>query len=267
MALLQIVWDIDPEIFSLGFISVRYYGVLWALSFLLGYMLFEKFVKIEKLPEGFLDSLTMYMLVGTIVGARLGHCLFYQPEHYLVNPLDILKIWEGGLASHGAAIGILLAMYFFSRKHKRPYLYVIDRIVIPVALAGFLIRIGNLMNSEIYGIETSLPWGFVFVRDGQTVAKHPTQLYEAISYLIFFGILLYLYFKAKAKPRTGLIFGSFLVLIFGARFFIEFIKEPQVAFENSMALNMGQWLSIPFVLIGLGLIVWAFRKKAVPLGT
>lgn len=265
MNLLQVVWDVNPEIFSLGFLSVRYYGVLWALSFILGYLIFDRFVKKEKLPEGFLDSLTMYTFIGTLVGARLGHCLFYQPEHYLSNPWEILWIWQGGLASHGAAIGIIITLYLFSRKHKRSMIYVLDRIVIPVALAGVLIRLGNLMNSEIYGVETSLPWGFIFKHDGQTVPKHPTQLYEAFSYLIFFGILMYTYYKSNTKPRPGLLFGSFLALVFGARFLIEFVKEPQVRFEETMVLNMGQWLSLPFVAIGLGFIAWALLRKPVPL--
>ncbi len=261
MQLLQVIWNIDPEIFSLGPLSIRYYGLLWALSFVFGYLIFNWFVKREGLPEGFLDSLTMYTFIGTVIGARLGHCLFYQPEYYLANPLEILKIWEGGLASHGAAIGIIFSLFLFCRKHKRSMLYVLDRIVIPVALAGVLIRLGNLMNSEIYGVETSLPWGFVFVRDGQSVAKHPTQIYEALSYLVFFFFLLVVYIKNQSKPRAGVLFGSFLALVFGARFLIEYLKEPQVKFEETMALNMGQWLSVPFVIIGLGFIVWALLKN------
>jgi prolipoprotein diacylglyceryl transferase len=257
MMLNYIVWDISPEIFSIGPLSIRYYGVLWALSFYLGYIIFERFVKRESLPEGYLDKLTIYMVIGTIAGARLGHCLFYQPAYYLSNPLEILKIWEGGLASHGAAIGIILALYYFSRKTKRPIIYILDRIVIVVALSGVLIRLGNLMNSEIYGVETSLPWGFIFVRDGQLVPKHPTQIYEALSYLVGYIILHTIYIKSNAKPKPGLLFGLFLIFIFATRFVIEFIKEPQVSFEMGMALNMGQLLSIPFIFAGLGFIAWA----------
>jgi prolipoprotein diacylglyceryl transferase len=257
MLINYIVWNLDPEIFSLGPLSIRYYGVLWALSFYLGYIIFERFVKKESLPEGYLDKLTIYMLIGTIVGARLGHCLFYQPAHYLSNPIEILKIWEGGLASHGAAIGIILALYLFSRKTKKPLIYILDRIVIVVALAGVLIRLGNLMNSEIYGVETSLPWGFIFKRDGQTVPKHPTQIYEALSYLIGYITLHLIYIKSNAKPKPGLLFGLFLIFIFATRFVIEFIKEPQVSFEVNMALNMGQILSIPFALMGFGFVYWA----------
>ncbi|HDP74447.1 MAG TPA: prolipoprotein diacylglyceryl transferase [Bacteroidales bacterium] len=251
MLLSQIIWNIDPEIFSLGALSIRYYGVLWALSFLFGYMIFERIVKKESLPENYLDTLTIYMAIGTIAGARLGHCLFYEPSYYLANPLEILKIWQGGLASHGAAIGIIIALYLFSRRTKQPLIYILDRIVITVALAGVLIRLGNLMNSEIYGIETSLPWGFVFKQDGQTVPKHPTQIYEALLYLVGFIVLVWVYLKSNAKPKPGLLFGLFLIFIFATRFLIEFIKQPQVGFEANMFLNMGQWLSIPFVIAGL----------------
>jgi phosphatidylglycerol:prolipoprotein diacylglycerol transferase len=261
MILNQIIWNVDPEIFSLGPLSVRYYGVLWALSFLLGYLIFEKFVKKENLPEGYLDTLTIYMAIGTIAGARLGHCLFYEPAYYLANPLDILKIWQGGLASHGAAVGIIFALYLFSKKTKRPVAYILDRVAITVALAGFLIRMGNLMNSEIYGITTSQPWGFVFVRSGETVAKHPTQIYEALAYLAGYVILHLIYIKSDSKPKPGLLFGLFLIFIFGTRFLIEFIKQPQVDFEVGMALNMGQWLSIPLVIGGLVFIAMAIMGK------
>lgn len=262
MLINYIVWDVSPEIFSIGSLSVRYYGVLWALSFLLGYFIFERFVKKEGLPEGYLDSLTIYMAIGTIVGARLGHCLFYEPAYYLSNPIEIFKIWKGGLASHGAAIGIIFALYMFSKKTKRPLIYILDRIVITVALAGVLIRLGNLMNSEIYGVKTSLPWGFIFKQDGQTLPKHPTQIYEALSYLVGYLVLHITYIKTNAKPRPGLLFGLFLIFIFATRFLIEFIKEPQVEFESTMTLNMGQWLSIPFVILGIVFIVWSLMGKA-----
>ena len=258
MLLASINWNVDPEIFRVGRFAIRYYGVLWALSFYLGYLIFERFVKKEGLPEGFLDSLTVYMVVGTVLGARLGHCLFYEPDYYLSHPLDILKIWQGGLASHGAAIGIILALYFFSRKQKVSMLYVLDRIVITVALSGFLIRLGNLMNSEIYGTETNLPWGFIFERNKELFPKHPTQLYEAFVYLLIFFVLYLIYAKSHSKPRKGLIFGIFLTAVFGARFLIEFIKEPQVDFEKTMSLNMGQLLSIPFVVAGIGFIAYSY---------
>jgi prolipoprotein diacylglyceryl transferase len=200
------------------------------------------------------------MAIGTVVGARLGHCFFYEPQYYLENPLEIIKIWHGGLASHGAAIGILTALYLFARKEKRSYFWVLDRIVITVALSGLFIRLGNLMNSEIYGVQTSLPWGFIFVREGETVAKHPTQIYEALSYMLIFVLLLKLYYQYKGKPKEGLLFGLFLILTFTMRFLIEFVKNTQVEFEKSMFLNMGQLLSIPFVLAGIG-ILWYISAK------
>ncbi len=264
MILSHIIWDVNPEIFSLGPLSIRYYGLLWAMSFLLGYMIFERIVKKESLPKDYLDTLTMYMVIGTIVGARLGHCLFYQPDYYLSNPLEILYIWKGGLASHGAAIGIILSLYLFSRRTKRPLIYILDRIVITVALAGVLIRLGNLMNSEIYGIQTQLPWGFIFKQNGEIVPKHPTQIYEALSYLVGYLVLHFMYFKTNAKPKPGLLFGLFLIFIFATRFLIEFIKEPQVGFEQNMVLNMGQWLSIPFIITGVIFIYLALTKKEVP---
>jgi prolipoprotein diacylglyceryl transferase len=201
------------------------------------------------------------MALGTVIGARLGHCLFYEPEYYLSNPIEILKIWRGGLASHGAALGILLALYLWTRKFKKKFVWILDRIVIVVALGGAFIRLGNLMNSEIYGVETSLPWGFIFIRNLEMVPKHPTQIYEALTYFLIFALLIWIYFRSDGKPRKGMLFSLFLILVFGMRFLIEFIKEDQVDFEQGMALNMGQWLSIPFVLLGSGLLFWSLRNK------
>jgi prolipoprotein diacylglyceryl transferase len=221
----------------------------------------QKIFKKEGLPVELLDKLTVYVALGTIIGARLGHCLFYDPSYYLSNPIEILKIWRGGLASHGAAIGILIALYYFSKKNKKPYLWILDRIVIVVALAGFFIRMGNLMNSEIYGIPTKLPWGFIFVRNGEVIPKHPTQIYEALSYLLIFFLLYSIYNKKGTNVRQGLIFSIFLILLFSVRFLIEFIKEVQVDFEQTMALNMGQWLSIPFILTGIYLLYRSYKQK------
>ncbi len=261
---LSIVWDVDPEIISLdqvpliGQLTVRYYGVLFALAFVLGYMLFTRIFKTEGISIEVLDRLTLYMVIGTVLGARLGHVFFYQPDYYLSHPHEILYIWHGGLASHGAAIGILVALYLFVRKEKKPYMWILDRISIAVALAGFFIRMGNLMNSEIYGMQTDLPWGFIFVRANEVVPKHPTQIYEALAYLVVFYILYRLYFRTKGNFKPGLLFGLFTLLVFTSRFFIEFIKEVQVAFEKSMALNMGQLLSLPFIALGIILLyrVW-----------
>jgi len=264
--LFQIVpWDVNPEIFRIGSFAVRWYGLLFASSFFFGYIIMNKMFKNEKLGEDVLDRLTIYMAVGTIVGARLGHCLFYEPSYYLKNPLEILMIWHGGLASHGAAIGILLAIWYFARKERKDYLWVMDRIVITVALAGFFIRMGNLMNSEIYGVETTVPWGFVFLRNHEVAPKHPTQIYEALAYLAIFVLLYKLYWVKKGEHLQGLLFSLFLVLVFTSRFFIEFLKEDQVAFEATMKINMGQWLSIPFIVAGLWGLYKTFtvRKRAV----
>jgi phosphatidylglycerol:prolipoprotein diacylglycerol transferase len=191
----------------------------------------------------------------------LGHCLFYEPEYYLSKPWEIIKIWHGGLASHGAALGIFLALYLFARKMKIPMLNIYDRVAIVVALSGVFIRLGNFFNSEIYGIETTLPWGVIFVQSEQTVAKHPTQIYEALVALVLFIGLHKLFVSQYKRLPNGMIFGIFLVVLFSMRFFIEFIKEVQVDFESKMTLNMGQWLSIPLVILGAGLIAYLYHKN------
>ncbi|HMM11410.1 MAG TPA: prolipoprotein diacylglyceryl transferase [Bacteroidales bacterium] len=264
--LLSIVWDVSPAMFHfpdwlplLGGREVRWYGMLFAASFVVGYLIMQRMFRREGVKQEVLDELSTWMLVATVVGARLGHCLFYEPAYYLANPIEILKVWEGGLASHGAAIAIIIALYFFARKHKKPMIWVLDRVVVVVALAGFFIRTGNLFNSEIFGHATTLPWGFQFVRSAdpelRTDPRHPTQIYEGLIYLASFFFLLHSYFrKGMGEKRPGFIFGWFLILIFGTRFFVEFLKEPQVAFESSMTLNMGQWLSIPFALTGVALL-------------
>ena len=263
MILQQITWDISPLIFKLGGLQIRWYGLFFALAFYLGYLVLEKQVfKREGLKIDLLDKLATYVVLGTVIGARLGHVFFYEPQSYLKDPISILKIWEGGLASHGAAVGILLALILFVRQSGKSYLWTLDRVVIVVALGGFFIRMGNLMNSEIYGHITPLPWGFIFVRDGETEPRHPTQIYEALSYLILFFALLSYYRKNYKTMKDGFIFGVFLIALFGIRFLIEFLKNPQVEFEQTMALNMGQWLSIPFIIAGITLLFFATRKKA-----
>lgn len=261
--LLQFIhWNVNPAIFTIDPISVRWYGLLFAMSFVVGYFIMLRFFRKEGVPEPLLDELSMYMLIATVVGARLGHVFFYEPASYLAHPLDILKIWQGGLASHGAAVGIIVALLIFARKNKRPFLWVIDRIVIVVALSGFFIRTGNLFNSEIYGNVTSLPWGFIFERNGETLPKHPTQLYEGLSYLAIFVFLIWHYFKKDGKPNPGFLFGFFLVTVFGCRFLIEFVKEPQVDFETTMALNMGQLLSIPLIVAGIVFLVRSTKQHS-----
>lgn len=253
-------WNANPEIFQLGPFSVRWYGLLFASGFLIGYYIGEKMLRSEGVPQKWIDSVFFYIIIATIVGARLGHVFFYGWDYYSQNPSEIFKVWHGGLSSHGGTLGILIAIIIYSKVvTKRSMLWILDRIVVPTALVAAFIRLGNLMNSEIYGVQTSLPWGFIFERNGETVAKHPTQLYETLAYLLTFVVLTYMYWKTRAKNREGLIFGIFFMFIFGSRFFIEFIKEDQEAFEAGMALNMGQWLSIPFVLGGLFLAIRAMK--------
>lgn len=204
----------------------------------------------EKKPQKDLESLTITMIIGTVVGARLGHCLFYDPIGYLSNPITILKVWEGGLASHGAALGILISIWYYVRKRKNfTFLWVMDRIVIVVALAGFLIRTGNFFNSEILGAPAKVPWAIIFSRIDLT-PRHPAQLYEAITYLIIFIYLFLSYRKHKGFIPSGKLFGLFLILVFGARFIIEFFKDIQEPFEKGLPLDMGQLLSIPFIIAG-----------------
>jgi prolipoprotein diacylglyceryl transferase len=255
-----ITWEPDPELIRIGSFAIRWYGLLFASAFIVGYFIMQRIFKNEDKSSKLLDQLATYMVVATVIGARLGHCLFYEPEYYLNNPLEILMVWKGGLASHGAAIGIILALYFFSKRNKLPVIWVFDRIAIVVALGGAFIRTGNLMNSEIYGKATSLPWAFIYTKD-DLIPRHPTQIYEALVYLGIFLFLYLYYWKKKGQPKPGFLFGMFMILVFSARFLIEFLKEPQVAFEQQMALNMGQLLSIPFIVIGFIAILWPTKKK------
>jgi len=261
---LAITWAPSPEIFSIGPIHLRYYSILFVSGFIIGYYIVSWFFKRENLPTNILDTLLYVLLGATLVGARLGHCLFYEPDYYLAHPIEILKVWEGGLASHGGAIAIILAMWWFVAKYgkqfKFDFLWLMDRIMIPTALAAMLIRLGNLMNSEIYGNPTDSPWGFIFTLKGETVPKHPTQLYEAIAYFAIFIVLIIIYKTFLPKLRRGTLFALFLIGMFSARFFIEFVKEPQVAFEQGMSLNMGQWMSIPFIAGGVLLLIYSIYK-------
>ena len=275
MNILSITWDVDPWLirFSDSF-GIRWYGVLFACAFLFGYIIFNRvFFKKEGLSTEKLDQLTLYIALGTVIGARLGHCLFYDASYYLSHPFEILQIWKGGLASHGASIGILVALYLYIRKNKMSFLWLIDRIGVVTALGGFFIRLGNLMNSEIYGHPTTLPWGFRFMRDnktftdphtgeilGKNLACHPTQLYEAFSYLLLFFVLFYVIQKYGEKLKEGVIFGWFLIVLFTSRFLIEFLKFEQSEFELNMIykfhINMGQALSIPFIILGIAILLW-----------
>ena len=261
-------WSVDPEIIGIGALSLRWYSVLFVSGFILGWYIFKWFFKREGVPVTLLDPLLYTLLIGTIVGARLGHCLFYQPDYYLGSWegfWEIFMPWKGGLASHGGTIALIIAMVWFARhygrKHDFDFLWILDHLAIAVCFAACFIRLGNLFNSEIYGDVTTLPWGFVFELRGETLPKHPTQLYEAFSYLILGIVLILLYKYRLPKMYRGTFIGLFFIGCFGSRFLIEFIKEPQVGFESEMALNMGQWLSIPFVLLGIGLLIFSFVKK------
>ena len=276
MTLAAITWDVDPVIFEIFGRGIRWYGLFFALGLLiLGPMIEGRIWKREKLNPEWMNSLFVYVVLGTILGARLGHVLFYDPSYYLANPSKIFAVWEGGLASHGGTIGIIVAVWIYSRRvTKRSMLWTLDRLAVPTGLAAALIRLGNLMNSEIFGRPTDLPWGFVFPRasefagyaeKGLTIpACHPTQIYEAVAYLLVFALCMYLYWGRDAARRyPGLILGYFLLGVFGFRLFVESIKNVQESWEIGLVqhygLNMGQFLSIPFILAGLGLIIYAYR--------
>ena len=273
-----VTWTASPNLFSFGSLTVRWYGLMFAIGFLFGYEVVYRIFKHEGAPERWLGSLFIYVVVATVLGARLGHVFFYDWGYYSQHLGDIPKVWEGGLASHGGTAGIMIAIWLFSRYvTKRPMLWTFDRLVVPVGLVAALIRVGNLMNHEIYGGETTLPWGFRFVTNMHqwmngaepvfTAPSHPTQIYEALCYLAVCGLCLWLYWKRNAQERPGLIFGVFLMGIFVPRFLIEYIKNVQEAWEISMrqacGLDMGQLLSIPFIVLGIWLVVRALRRPRV----
>lgn len=258
-----ITWDCDPVLFHLGPFAIRWYGLMFAIGFWIGTNIVAKMFKHEGAPESWLGTLLIWVVCATVIGARLGHVFFYEWDYYSVHPAKIIAFWEGGLASHGGTIAIIIAVFLFSWiTSKRSPLWTFDRLVIPIALVGALIRMGNLFNSEIYGHPTDLPWGFIYVRGHEWPGMpcHPTQIYEALAYLALFGLLMWMYWKRNAEERPGLIFGVFLTWLFSARFLIEFVKNPQVDFEQGMALNMGQLLSIPFIIAGIGLIIYAMSR-------
>lgn len=267
-----VTWSVNPELFHLGPFVIRWYGLMFVIGFYLGYKIMERIFRHEGVPEKWLGVLLVYVVVATIVGARLGHCFFYEWDYFSKHPVEILYTWHGGLASHGGTIGIMIAVILFSIfTAKRNPFWTFDRLVIPIALVGALIRTGNLLNHEIYGHPTDLPWGFRFVLNLNdwmagappvySVPSHPTQIYEALCYLALFGLLMWMYWRRNAGERPGLLFGVFFIWLFTARFLIEFIKNPQEAFEVGMTLNMGQWLSVPFILMGVGFVIYSFYHK------
>ena len=268
MNALVVHWHVDPAILHIGNFELRWYSILFVSGFILGWFIFSWFCDREKLDKKILDPLLYTLLICTIVGARLGHCLFYQPDYYLGSWQGFWEIfmpWKGGLASHGGTIALILGMWWFAnhygKKHHFDFVWLLDHLAIAVAFAGAFIRFGNLFNSEIYGNVTNLPWGFIFELRGETEPKHPTQLYEGFTYLLLGFVLIGLYKNRLDRMYRGEFIGIFLLVCFGSRFLIEFIKEPQVEFEKAMTLNMGQLLSIPFILLGIFFLVWAFNKK------
>ncbi|MBQ6585037.1 MAG: prolipoprotein diacylglyceryl transferase [Alistipes sp.] len=268
--LLSIVWDFNPVFVTIGSFEIRYYSLMWAAALLVGAWIFSYFCKKEGRPQSLSDSAFLYIALGTMIGARLGHCLFYEPEYYLLKPWAIItEIRNGGLASHGATIGIIVSIWLCSRKNKVPVMWMTDRLGVIAPISGALIRFGNLFNSEIIGHQTDMPWGFKFMRlhrglpVEQVPACHPTQLYEALCYILTFLVLWWMYNKTEAPRRRGLMFGVALIGIFLTRFFIEFVKINQVAFEEGMTLNMGQWLSVPFIIIGVASVWYALSHPPV----
>ncbi len=256
-----IVWNVDPEIFSLGPFHVRWYGVFFTLGFFLGYEIMAQIYRREGRNLENLSDLLLHLLLGTIIGARLGHVFLYQPDYYLSHPWEILMIWEGGLASHGGFAGVLIALYLYLKKHRdMSFIQLADRLAIPCLLAATLIRIGNFFNSEILGIPSNLPWAVVFARV-DNIPRHPAMLYEATAYFLVFCALYVAYWKTTIIQFPGRVFGTTIATCFLARFMIEFVKENQVQFENRLPLNMGQLLSIPFILFGIYLI-YASRRMS-----
>lgn len=267
-------WNVDPVMIQIGSFSLRWYSLGFLFAFLLGYYIIYRMFKREKVDTKYLESMLIYLFVAVLVGARLGHCFFYEPGRYLTSEhwmeifLPMERTADGwhftgyeGLASHGAAIGIIIALWLYYHKHGLNPIWFVDRLVVVIALGGAFIRLGNLFNSEIYGVQTSLPWGFIYERNNETVPKHPTQLYESLSYFIIFLVFLLVYRRKVGKMRTGAMFGWWLIALFGVRFFVEFVKEEQVSFEKGMTLDMGQWLSIPFILLGVLMCILAYKGK------
>lgn len=268
----SVTWSADPVIFDIGFFSLRWYALMFIVGFYIGSKLMEVYYKHDGVNPEKVYTLFLYCFIGTIIGARLGHCLFYDPGYYLANPIEMLKTWKGGLASHGGTLGVFLAVLVYARRDHRSALWVLDRLGIAVAPVAALIRVGNLFNHEIYGHVTSMPWGFRFIENVgawshgaepvYTEPCHPTQIYEALCYLAVFAVNAYLYYKTDARNRRGLLLGVFFTGVFGSRFLIEYVKNVQESFEEGMILDMGQILSIPFIVGGIWLIVRAMRRPA-----
>jgi prolipoprotein diacylglyceryl transferase len=278
--ILGIDWNVSAELIP-GWATPNKYGLLFVTGLIIGFLVIKQKFKKEAVPEYVLDKLLIYVVLSTIIGARLGHVLFYGPyfdgiskegypvQGYFDHPMDIFKVWEGGLASHGAAIAILIALYIFSKKvTKKPMLWILDRISAPIAIAGCFIRLGNLVNHEIIGTPTNLPWGFRFNQagdeyliNGEQVFRHPTQLYEALFYVLTFAVLMYLYWKKNAHYKQGVLFGTFMIILWTGRLLVEFVKEGQSDFDGQFFLNTGQLLSIPLIIAGIFILVRGLKSS------
>lgn len=276
-SLLNINWNPNPELFNLFGLSIRYYGLLWAVGIFFAYVIVQYQYRDKGIEEKKFEPLFFYCFFGILIGARLGHCFFYDPDHYLtswkgfVEMLLPIKLIAGGgwkftgyegLASHGGTLGMMISLWIYSRKMKMHYIDVVDMIAVATPLTACCIRLANLMNSEIIGRPTDVPWAFVFERV-DLLPRHPGQLYEAIAYLLLFFVMFYLYKKHGKTLHRGFFFGLCLTAIFTFRFFIEFVKENQEAFEDNMMFNMGQWLSVPFIIIGIYFMCF-YQRKQVP---
>lgn len=251
-------WNFDPVALQIGQVSLRWYGLLFVGGFFVGQRILARMFRREGVPEQHADALLMYALIGAVLGARIVHCMFYEPEYYLSNPLAILRIWEGGLASHGGVIGVVVGMWMASRRLQLRFAWLLDRMAIPSALVAVFIRVANFLNSEIVGNPTGGDWGVVF-EAVDALPRHPAQLYEAVGYLLTFFVLRAVYQRTGIDTPRGLLLGWMLVLVFGVRILVEFVKTPQAAYEAGQMISVGQWLSVPFVLFGIVLLVRARR--------
>jgi len=248
------IWNMDPVLVSFMGLTIHWYGVLFASAIFAGFQVMKRIYVREGLDVESLDNLLIYCVIGIVVGARLAHVLFYDPSYYFAHPAKILAIWEGGLASHGGGLGAILALYYYHRKMKLPFLFLLDRLAIATAIFGFFVRMANFVNSEILGVPSDKPWAIVFERVDM-LPRHPAQLYEALAYLSIFIALWAIYKTTEMKQKQGALFGLFLVWVFSARFAIEFVKVKQAAYAQDWTMSAGQMLSIPFLLVGVFLLV------------
>ncbi len=256
------IWNVNPNIFELGSLQLRWYGLLFVGSFFLGLMILQWIYKRENKDPSVLDNMLIYIMIGTVIGARLMHCFAYEPEFYLSHPLEILKVWKGGLASHGGMLGVIVALYVFSKKYKESFIWLISRITIVGALTATFVRFGNLFNSEILGLPTEKPWAIIFAKVDM-IPRHPVQLYEAFAYLVLFAILLLVYKNVKFDFATKILPGIFLTYMFTARFLLEYTKTRQADYVTALPFSTGQMLSVPFIVIGIIWIVWAIKNRSV----